>query len=305
MSAETTLHLTSRYGPNLLQRVLCWLGLASPPPEAPVAPLTTADMARLRLPWSSRFEPEEFREHLEQHPPLAWWVPGTNHYAIGGYWQGRSDIGQVLEVMGGRYQALLVDRLLTAMRQVGIRLVLLSQDEEGRALKFYKSLGWIPLEEVIIYRRSRQAIPVLPRRLTMLTLTPERGPALLDLEMAAFPWLWRYGYSVFQAAAITPNRRLCLGYLGNDLVGYFIYTMHQDFGHLDRLAVHPYHQGHGYGAELLAFALQDMANRGATSFGLSTQRDNRRSQRLYEGFGFRRTGERYYIYGKWLTAKEE
>jgi len=261
-------------------------------------------MARLRLPWSSRFEPEELRGHLEQYPHLAWWVPGTNHYAIGGYWQERGEIGQILEVMGGRYQALLVDRLLTSMRQVGIRLALLSQDEERRALGFYKSLGWILLEEVILYRRSQQAIPLLPRRLTMFTLTPDRGPALISLEEATFPWLWRYGYAVFQSAAITPNRRLCLGYRGNDLVGYFIYTLHHDFGHLDRLAVHPRYQGQGYGAELLAFALRDMASRGAVSFGLSTQKDNHRSQRLYEGFGFRRTGEKYCLYGKWIAGKE-
>ncbi|MBI5957029.1 MAG: GNAT family N-acetyltransferase, partial [Chloroflexi bacterium] len=71
-------------------------------------------------------------------------------------------------------------------------------------------------------------------------------------------------------------------------------------GHLDRLGIHPSRQGLGYGADLLAFAIQRMASQGARRVGLSTQAENGRSQRLYEGFGFRRTGDSYQLYGLWL-----
>lgn len=240
-------------------------------------------------------------EHLEQHPNLAWRVPGGNDYAIGDSWQGRAEIGLLVEVMGSRHRAALVDRLLQAMREGGARLVMISPDEEDRALGFYQQNGWTCREEVILYRRPQRPVPALPHRLSLFTLTPERLPDLLALEEAAFPWLWRYGAPIFQAAATTPDRRLSLGYLGGDLVGYLIYTLHGEFGHVDRLAVHPRYQAQDYGAELLAHVLREMAAHGATSAGLSTQKENHRSQRLYEGFDFRRTGEKYRMYGKWLT----
>ena len=134
----------------------------------------------------------------------------------------------------------------------------------------------------------------------MVTLTPPRLPDLMALESASFPWLWRFGERIFPQTATSPNRRLLLGYEGDRLVGYLIIALHGNFGHLDRLAVDPALQGNGYGAELLARALREMAARGASTMGLSTQKDNFRSQRLYERFGFRRAGA-YTMYGKWLA----
>jgi ribosomal protein S18 acetylase RimI-like enzyme len=43
-----------------------------------------------------------------------------------------------------------------------------------------------------------------------------------------------------------------------------------------------------------------MSTRGASTMGLSTQKDNYRSQALYERFGFQRAGS-YVLYGKWAT----
>jgi ribosomal-protein-alanine N-acetyltransferase len=187
------------------------------------------------------------------------------------------------------------------MRQAGVRLAILSQDEEGRALAFYRQLGWTSQEEVIVYRRPAGPAPAVPRRLALSPLTPSNLPALLTVEDAAFPWLWRFGASVFQHTSDSAGRRLFLAALGPETIGYVMYTIHGDFGHVDRLAVHPRHQSQGFGAELLAHALDWMARGGVASVGLSTQSGNLRSQRLYQNFGFRRTGEKYSIYGKWLT----
>ena len=53
-------------------------------------------------------------------------------------------------------------------------------------------------------------------------------------------------------------------------------------------------------AALLAEALTRMAARGVTRVTLSTQETNVQSQRLYRGFGFRRTSDFHLIYGRWL-----
>ena len=265
-----------------------------------MSPLTASDVSTLRLSWESHFTQPELVGHLEAHPTLACSVPGANEYCIGDLWQERADIGIILEVAGERHRASLVEGLVEAFRARSARMVLLSQDEEQRALRFYQSRGWSAMQEVLVYRRSQSPIPPVQSRLAMVTLTPTRLPDLMSLESASFPWLWRFGAPYLQETAIAPNRRLLLGYEGSRLVGYIVIALHGNFGHLDRLAVDPAFQGSGYGAELLARALHEMAARGASTVGLSTQKENYRSQSLYERFGFQRVGA-YTMYGKWIA----
>ena len=265
-----------------------------------MSPLTASDVSALRLSWESHFTQPELVEHLEAHPTLACRVPAANEYCIGDLWQERTDIGVILEATGDRHRASLVESLVEAFRAASARMVLLSQDEEKRALRFYQSRGWSAVQEILVYKRPRSPVPHAESRLDIVTLTPPRLPDLMALEAASFPWLWRFGEPYFQQTAIAPNRRLLLGYEGNRLAGYIIITLHGNFGHLDRLAVDPAFQGSGYGAELLSRALNEMAARGASTTGLSTQKDNYRSQCLYERFGFQPAGA-YTMYGKWVA----
>lgn len=280
-------------------QVLNALGVA-PQEAVAVTPLAASDVSTLRLSWESRFTPAELAQHLQAHPTLACRVPGANEYCIGGLWQERAEIGVILEVAGDRHRASLVDGLVEAFRAGSARMALLSQDEEQRALRFYRSRGWSAVQDVLVYRRPQAPIPVVESRLSMVTLTPPRLRDLMALEAASFPWLWRFGAPVFQQTATQPDRRLMLGYEDDRLAGYIIIALHGNFGHLDRLAVDPAFQGSGYGAELLARALGEMAARGASTMGLSTQKENYRSQRLYERFGFQRAGA-YTMYGKSIT----
>jgi ribosomal-protein-alanine N-acetyltransferase len=273
---------------------------AAPQEEVGVSPLTAGDVSALRLSWESHFTQPELAEHLEAHPTLACRVPGLNEYSIGDLWQERPDIGVILETIGDRHRASLVEGLVDAFRAGGAKLVLLSQDEERRALRFYQSRRWRAVQDILVYRRPQSPVPSVESRLQMVTLTPPRLPELMALEAASFPWLWRFGELYFRQSAIAPNRRLLLGYEGSHLAGYIIIALHGNFGHLDRLAVAPAFQGGGYGAELLTKALSEMAIRGASTMGLSTQKDNHRSQALYERFGFHRVGS-YSLYGKWAA----
>jgi ribosomal protein S18 acetylase RimI-like enzyme len=265
-----------------------------------VSPLSASDVSSLRLSWESHFTQPELVEHLEAHPALACRVPGANEYCIGDLWQERTDIGIILEAAGDRHRGSMMESLVESFQAAGANMVLLSQDEERRALRFYQSRGWRAVEEILVYRRPQSPVPPAESRLGMVALTPPRLPDLMTLEAASFPWLWRFGEPYFRQTAIAPNRRLLLGYEGNRLAGYIIIALHGNFGHLDRLAVDPAFQGSGYGAELLTRALTEMSTRGASTMGLSTQKDNYRSQALYERFGFQRAGS-YVLYGKWAT----
>jgi len=89
-----------------------------------------------------------------------------------------------------------------------------------------------------------------------------------------------------------------------EAVAYFGVTLFPDWGHLDRVAVVPEHQGRGLGLETLGLAVDTMRRRGARRVGLSTQRTNVRSQRLYERFGFQRTPDHdYRLFGAWCRPE--
>ena len=87
-------------------------------------------------------------------------------------------------------------------------------------------------------------------------------------------------------------------------MAYFGVTLFPDWGHLDRIAVVPLQQGRGFGLETLGLAVATMRKRGARRVGLSTQRSNRRSQQLYERFGFQRTpAHDYRLFGAWCRPE--
>lgn len=60
--------------------------------------------------------------------------------------------------------------------------------------------------------------------------------------------------------------------------------------HISMVFVHPGRWGEGLGKQLMRRLLTEGRTRGYSSFQLWTQADNRRSQQLYEGLGFRRCG---------------
>ena len=95
-----------------------------------------------------------------------------------------------------------------------------------------------------------------------------------------------------------PAVQIWLGRTAGVPVAYAGFTILDQWGHLDRLAVDPAWHGRGYGAAMLAWALGRMAAAGVTRVTLSTQETNEQSQRLYRGFGFRQTAEVYTIYGR-------
>ena len=141
------------------------------------------------------------------------------------------------------------------------------------------------------------------RPLPSLTLARVDGTDLgpvLEVDHRSFPWLWRNSAEEFAGYIAAPGVEVLIGRADGAAVGYAGFTINRNWGHLDRLGVVEGAQGRGWGAALLAEALTRMAARGVTRVTLSTQETNVQSQRLYRGFGFRRTSDFHLIYGRWL-----
>ncbi|MBA3449964.1 MAG: GNAT family N-acetyltransferase, partial [Chloroflexia bacterium] len=128
--------------------------------------------------------------------------------------------------------------------------------------------------------------------------------AVVQIDDAAFPWLWRNNRTELDVYLNTPGVSVSVVEDDGETVGYVGVTLFSGWGHLDRIAVAPNLQGRGYGRDALALTFDAMRQRGACRVALSTQRLNVRSQRLYERFGFRRTYDHdYRLFGRWTDPQ--
>jgi [ribosomal protein S18]-alanine N-acetyltransferase len=266
-----------------------------------IIPLHPDDLHRIWLVAETHFTTRALRQHLERYPHLGWMVHENGDYIVGSYWKERPAIGLIMESSPSSLRADLVQRLLQSYRETGSELVVLSEREVTHGLRLYQDIGFIALEDVVCYDRQDVRVPVLPRRLHVRRLQEDDLPDLVKLEQETFPWLWWETATTFRQANQKPDTVVLLAYLDEQLAGYLILAVRGTWGHLNRIGLHPAHQRQGFGRELLAVAIEEMALRGARTVGLNTQSNNTRSQRLYEGFGFAATGESFRIWGKWLA----
>jgi len=243
----------------------------------------------------------EVRAALRAHPGRSVWSPDSREFVLMSAWRHRDDISLVQSIAAVRDAEALLIGAVARCRAFGEALVLVIELDERRNPLFYARTGFAPLEDVVTYELGA---PVRLTEVAAVSFVPFRGgdgsalAALVGLDHAAFPWLWRNTESEFEAYAETPGVETFLGFEGDRPVAYVGVTSYGGWGHLDRIAVDPARQGEGLGRVALAFAVDALVRRGARRVGLSTQRDNVTSRRLYERFGFRRMHDHdYRLYG--------
>jgi ribosomal protein S18 acetylase RimI-like enzyme len=117
-------------------------------------------------------------------------------------------------------------------------------------------------------------------------------PAVLAIDRACFEAQWHKDEGII-GPSLVDSPFFIIAEIDGAPAGYAFVTSH--FGgrlvHLVRIAVLPAHRGAGLGARLLAEVVGYARGLGADSITLNTQTHNAPAQRLYERFGFRRTGE--------------
>lgn len=123
-------------------------------------------------------------------------------------------------------------------------------------------------------------------------------PAVAAVDQAAFGPLWAYQERILQAIfGHTPC--FLVSEREGVLLGYVLSTLHQTKrAHVVRLAVHPRWQGRGIGHLLLAEAFELLCSLDVERVSLNTQEENWQSQRLYQRFGFRPTGDAVEVWAK-------
>jgi GNAT superfamily N-acetyltransferase len=185
---------------------------------------------------------------------------------------------------------LLWDDLIPELRRLGVGTVALLIVRNWIS-DYATALGFAYKDEIITFRRSRMEIPPehLPSGMTIRLSQPDDLPTILDLDNRAFAAPWQLERDELrQAHRISAS--CTVAEIDGAMVGYQLSTLYFDGAHLARLAVAPEAQGKGVARSLLIDLLNRFARRGVYSMTVNTQITNTRSQRLYTGFGFERTG---------------
>lgn len=269
------------------------------PASPPVVPLTPADVRNLRIGWRARLNADEIQRCLLLAPGRSVWNPETFEYAIGAPWRNRLDVIQIADLSAIQHPHSMVRGVVEAAHDSGAALTVIVEVDEKRPASFYERVHFEHLEQVVTFQMDRRNVPriVRPRSLRFVPADPSDDVTLdilMEIDNAAFPWIWWNSEDEFRTYGLTPGVNIYLGLDDDVPVSYIGFTAFPGWGHVDRIAVLPTLQGSGYGLHTLAFAVETMASRGARRIGLSTQSTNEQSQRLYRRYGFERTADNDY-----------
>lgn len=271
-----------------------------------VRTLAPEDIDALRLP--GKVGAQSARNLVARNPGRSVWVPATLEYALIGSWRNRPEIASVEDLVAVRHLESLLYAAVERCAAQGNDLLLAIELDSPRSPSRFERAGLEMLEEVITYEADIGKEPWSAsshlRPVRVDAGNARRVDQVTGMDQAAFPWLWRNSREEFDVYLRTPGVEVFLIEANGEPVAYFGVTLFSGWGHLDRIAVVPDQQGRGYGLEALGLAVDAIRQRGSRRVGLSTQRTNFRSQRLYERFGFHRTFEHdYRLFGAWCQPE--
>ena len=180
--------------------------------------------------------------------------------------------------------------VLDRLRRRGMRK-LAWMDCQSWAGPQLKRRGFKPLTEVVTLIKSDRDLP--GGRITeayVRSVSDVDIPAVVAVDRAAFSPHWWYSEATVRRK-MGVSAHFVVAELAREVVGYAEGELRSQVAHLNRIAVHPVHQGRGIGELLLRDALLAFWRDGAKQVSLNTQIDNQHSQRLYHHLGFEPTGE--------------
>jgi ribosomal-protein-alanine N-acetyltransferase len=153
--------------------------------------------------------------------------------------------------------------------------------------------GFQEMDHIVTLIRHSRPLPTLPP--SPAVLRPANAadvPRLAALDAAAFAPPYRLTAGDLAEALLASDIFVVAELEGGRLAGYCSAAVHGEEGHIARLAVLPATQGQGIGRAMLNQALVYCHTHATARVLINTQKSNQASLRLYEGFGFRRTGPR-------------
>lgn len=269
-----------------------------------VRTLTPADIPQLQVRNHPRLRPGDAESLVIQSPGLSKWHPASGEFVLVTPWRHRPDIPSVNVLSAFQHEDALLSAAMESAEEQGAAAFVLLDAYEIRRPAFYARNGLEQLETILTYEHRDPQVLVRDAPKPRQQFEPWFGADdgvlddLLELDHTAFPWLWWNSKQEFAAYSRMPFVEVWLGRLDGRVTSYVGITHFRRWSHLDRIAILPDVQGQGFGRETLTFAINRMLEMGADRVGLSTQRNNHRSRRMYEKSGFSETPElNYDVFG--------
>lgn len=275
---------------------------------AQIRVVTPSDVRRLHVSRWSTTSLQRLVEIVEAYPRRSVWNPANGDYGIVNGWRHRPEIAHLFELAAPRDPVGIVRSAMSAARDDGAELFVAVETDSARRPAFYGRLGMTLMEEVVSLEhpapepREQRVENIRP----LLELDPVSLRQLVELDHAAFPWVWRNSAVEFAAYVEEPGVELYGVELDGAIVAYIGFTAFLGWGHIDRVAVHPDRQGQGLGMRLTRFATDRLVRLGARRIGLSTQATNGPARGMYAKLGFvRQLATDYRLYGRWIDERAE
>lgn len=196
---------------------------------------------------------------------------------------------------------LLVPRLHQLLPGRGVHAVYITLDELSTpwASRPLEGAGYRHVMSVLGYDKAGMSIPSYGDLSAIVRRAKQEDiAAVLRVDAESFVTPWSKGKEIL-GPALNNGPYFSVAEIDGEIVGYTYVTVH--FGgmhaHLVRIAVTPRYQGRGVGVRLLAEVVRFCSGRRIELLSLNTQDYNAPAQRLYEWFGFQRTGETQQVLG--------
>lgn len=121
-------------------------------------------------------------------------------------------------------------------------------------------------------------------------------PAILEIENSSFSDPWEE--SLFLEALSSENKHVFVDEIFGSIVGYVVFELVHDEGHITDLAVAKENHGKGIASGLVEHVLGLATSLKAKEVFLEVRQGNEAAKGLYSGFGFKEIGVRKGYYPK-------
>jgi ribosomal protein S18 acetylase RimI-like enzyme len=196
--------------------------------------------------------------------------------------------------------AQLLPALHDALRRhnIGANFVTLDTWSEPWLRAPLEAAGYRWSMDVWSYNKTRLDVPSFGDTTITVRRAERRDLAdVLRIDAASFQALWAKGVEIL-GPALNDAPYFAVAEWQGQIVGYSYVSMHGTWqAHLVRIAVDPAWQGKRVGVRLLADVVRFCRHQRLDLLTLNTQATNTHAQRLYEWFGFLRTGETQSVLG--------